>query len=224
VIVEPMAGSTGVLAPPKGYLEKLRAITAKHGILLIFDEVITGFGRLGAAFAAQAFGVTPDIITMAKGLTNGAVPMGAVACAHFIHDGIVDNAAPGIELFHGYTYSGHPLAAAAGLATLDIYADEDLFARGAALAGPWADAMHGLRDLDVVQDIRTVGFVAGIEMKPKPDAIGARGKAVFHRAFDDGLLVRATADTIALSPPLIASEADIGEIADTLRKAIVAAA
>jgi len=224
VIVEPMAGSTGVLPPPKGYLEKLRAITKKHGILLIFDEVITGFGRVGAAFAAQAFGVVPDMITMAKGLTNGAVPMGAVACAEFIHDGIVDNAAPGIELFHGYTYSGHPLAAAAGLATLGIYADEGLFERGAALAGPWAEAIHGLRDLDVVQDIRTIGFVAGVELKPRPDAIGARGKAVFHRAFDDGLLVRATADTIALSPPLIASDADIGEIANKLRKAIVTAA
>jgi beta-alanine--pyruvate transaminase len=224
VIVEPMAGSTGVLAPPVGYLEKLRAITTKHGILLIFDEVITGFGRLGAPFAAQAFGVTPDMITMAKGLTNGAVPMGAVAAAEFVHDGIVDNAAPGIELFHGYTYSGHPLAAAAGLATLGIYADEGLFERSAALTELWADAIHGLRDLDVVHDIRTIGFVAGVEMKPRPDAIGARGKAVFHRAFDDGLLVRATADTIALSPPLIASEADVGEIADKLRKAIVAVA
>ncbi|WBO21206.1 aspartate aminotransferase family protein [Sphingomonas abietis] len=224
VIVEPMAGSTGVLPPPVGYLEKLRAITAKHGILLIFDEVITGFGRLGAPFAAQAFGVTPDLITMAKGLTNGAVPMGAVAAVGFVHDGIVNNALPGIELAHGYTYSGHPLAAAAGLATLDIYADEGLFERSAALTDVWADAIHGLRDLDVIHDIRTCGFVAGVEMKPKPGAPGARGKAVFHRAFDDGLLVRATADTIALSPPLIASEAEIGEIVDRLRAAIVAAA
>jgi beta-alanine--pyruvate transaminase len=222
VIVEPLAGSTGVLPPPKGYLEKLRKISKKHGILLIFDEVITGFGRIGAPFAAQAFGVTPDMISMAKGLTNGAVPMGAVAAADFIHDAIVNNTASGIELFHGYTYSGHPLAAAAGIATLQIYEEEGLFERGAALAEPWADAIHALRDLPNVIDIRTCGFVAGIEFASIAGSPGARAKAIFQRAFDDGLLVRATGDIIALSPPLICSEDQIGEIADRLRAAVVA--
>ncbi|WP_380873051.1 aspartate aminotransferase family protein [Sphingomonas sp. DBB INV C78] len=220
VIVEPVAGSTGVLAPPKGYLERLREITKKYGILLIFDEVITGFGRIGAPFAAQAFGVTPDMITMAKGLTNGAVPMGAVAVANHVHAAVVDNAAPGIELFHGYTYSGHPLAAAAGLATLETYAEEGLFVRAAGLADYWADAIHGLRDAPHVIDIRTIGLVAGIELAPRPDAPGARGKAVFHRCFDDGLLVRVTGDIIALSPPLIISTAQIDEIATRIRDAV----
>ncbi|MBV9841991.1 MAG: aminotransferase class III-fold pyridoxal phosphate-dependent enzyme [Sphingomonadaceae bacterium] len=222
VIVEPLAGSTGVLPPPVGYLEKLREITKQRGILLIFDEVITGFGRLGAPFAAQAFGVTPDVIAMAKGLTNGAVPMGAVAAAGFVHDAIVDNAAPGIELFHGYTYSGHPLAAAAGLATLEIYEGEGLFERAAALAAPWADAIHGLRDLPNVIDIRTCGFVAGIEFGASSEGAGVRARKIFHHAFDGGLLVRATGDIIALSPPLICTEAQIGEIADRLRAAILA--
>ena len=222
VIVEPLAGSTGVLPPPKGYLEKLREITRKHGIVLIFDEVITGFGRIGAPFAAQAFGVTPDMICMAKGLTNAAVPMGAVAAAGFIHDGIVDNAAPGIELFHGYTYSGHPLAAAAGLATLNIYETEGLFERAAALAEPWADAIQGLRGLPGVLDIRTCGFVAGVELAPSAEGAGVRARKIFHRAFDDGLLVRATGDILALSPPLICSDDQVGEIADRLRAAIMA--
>ncbi len=222
VIVEPLAGSTGVLPPPVGYLEKLRAITEKHGILLIFDEVITGFGRMGAAFGAQAFGVTPDLMCLAKGLTNGAVPMGAVAAANFVHDGIVDNAAPGIELFHGYTYSGHPLACAAALATLRVYEDEQLFAASARLAPVWAEAIHSLADIGGIVDIRTCGFVAGVEFAALPDGVGAKGRKVFHRAFDDGLLVRASGDTIALSPPLIASEAQVGEIADRLRAAIVA--
>jgi beta-alanine--pyruvate transaminase len=222
VIVEPLAGSTGVLPPPKGYLERLRAITQRHGILLIFDEVITGFGRLGAPFAAQAFGVTPDLICIAKGLTNGAVPMGAVAAANFVHDSIVNGAAPGIELFHGYTYSGHPLAAAAGLATLAVYEHEQLFARAARLAPIWEDAIHSLADVGGIIDIRTCGLVAGIELAPNTDAPGARGKAVFHRAFDDGLLTRVTGDIIALSPPLIASEAQVGEIAERLRAAIIA--
>jgi len=217
VIVEPMAGSTGVLPPPVGYLERLREITRRHGILLIFDEVITGFGRLGAPFAAQAFGVTPDLITAAKGLTNGAVPMGAVGVANFVHDAVVDNAPAGIELFHGYTYSGHPLAAAAGIATLDTYAEEGLFERGAEIAPYWADAVHGLQDLPHVIDIRSCGFVAAIEFAPRDGAVGARGKAVFHGCFDAGLLVRATADTIALSPPLIATRTHVDRIVDVIR-------
>ena len=217
VIVEPMAGSTGVLPPPVGYLERLRQIATKYGILLIFDEVITGFGRLGAPFAAQAFGVTPDLICMAKGLTNGAVPMGAVGVAEFVHDAIVDNAPAGIELFHGYTYSGHPLAAAAGLATLETYAEEALFERAAEIAPYWAEAIHALRDLPHVIDIRTVGFVGAIEFAPRNGAVGARGKEVFHGCFDTGLLVRATGDTIALSPPLIATRAHVDAIVERIR-------
>jgi beta-alanine--pyruvate transaminase len=224
VIVEPMAGSTGVLPPPLGYLEKLRAITAKYGILLIFDEVITGFGRMGTPFAAQAFGITPDMITMAKGLTNGSVPMGAVATADFIHDTIIDAAASGIEFFHGYTYSGHPLAAAAGVATLDLYREEGLFERAAELIPYWADAVHRLEGLPGVIDIRDCGFIAGIEFAARNGQPGARGKAVFHRAFDDGLLTRMSGDIIALSPPLIASEAQIDEIVERLGAAITATA
>ncbi|ARS28147.1 aspartate aminotransferase family protein [Sphingomonas sp. KC8] len=220
VIVEPVAGSTGVLAPPKGYLQRLREITAKHGILLIFDEVITGFGRLGAPFAAQAFGVTPDLITMAKGLTNGAVPMGAVAVANHVHAAVVDDAAPGIEFFHGYTYSGHPLAAAAGLAALDTYRQEGLFERAGELADYWADAIHSLRDAPHVIDIRTIGLVAGIELSSCADGPGVRGKAVFHRCFDDGLLVRVTGDIIALSPPLIIDRAQIDELVGRIRAAL----
>ncbi len=217
VIVEPMAGSTGVLPPPVGYLERLREIATRHGILLIFDEVITGFGRLGAPFAAQAFGVTPDLICMAKGLTNGAVPMGAVGVADFVHDAVIDNAPAGIELFHGYTYSGHPLAAAASLATLETYAEEGLFERAAEIAPYWAEAIHSLRDLPHVIDIRTIGFVGAIEFAPRDGAPGARGREVFHDCFDTGLLVRATGDTIALSPPLIATRAHVDAIAARIR-------
>ena len=217
VIVEPMAGSTGVLPPPVGYLERLREIATKHGILLIFDEVITGFGRLGAPFAAQAFGVTPDLICAAKGLTNGAVPMGAVGVANFVHDAIVDNAAPGIELFHGYTYSGHPLAAAAGIATLETYAEEGLFERAAEIAPYWSEAIHSLRDLPNVIDIRSCGFVGAIEFSAREGAVGARGKALFQGCFDTGLLVRATADTLALSPPLIATRAHVDAIVERIR-------
>ncbi len=212
VIVEPLAGSTGVLVPPVGYLERLREICTRHGILLIFDEVITGFGRLGAATAAEAFGVTPDMITLAKGITNGAVPMGAVACARSIYDGLIDAAgdAPGIELFHGYTYSAHPLACAASIATLDVYRDEGLFARAAALAPAWDAALHSLAGPAYVIDIRTLGLVAGIELAPRAGAPGARGQALFRHLFDHGLLARATGDIIALSPPLIISEDEIG--------------
>jgi beta-alanine--pyruvate transaminase len=218
VIVEPLAGSTGVLVPPQGYLERLRAITARHGILLIFDEVISGFGRLGAATAAERFGVTPDLICLAKGLTNAAVPMGAVAASRAVHDAIVNapGDTPGIELFHGYTYSAHPLACAAGLASLDVYADEGLFARARALEAHWEAVLHGLKGHRHVIDIRNFGLVAGIELAPVPGQPGARGQAIFRAMFDTGLLIRVTGDIIALSPPLIVSAAQIDEIAGRL--------
>lgn len=212
VIVEPMAGSTGVLPPPVGYLQKLRDITTKHGILLIFDEVITAFGRVGGATASEVFGVTPDLITMAKGLTNAAVPMGAVAVSRHVHDAIVEGGPDGIELFHGYTYSGHPLAAAAGIATLDIYKSEGLFERAADLSGYWEDAVHSLKDKRHVIDIRNVGIVAGIEIEARAGAVGKRAMEVFHRCFDTGLLIRVTGDIIALSPPLILEKAHIDEM------------
>ena len=216
VIVEPLAGSTGVLVPPKGYLERLREIATKHGILLIFDEVITGFGRLGAATASHYFGVTPDMVTCAKGLTNAAVPMGAVVAKPEIYDAIVQSSPPGIELFHGYTYSGHPLAAAAGIATLDIYEEEGLFDRAKAMSEPFGEAIHGLRGHRNVIDIRNLGMVAAVELEPRPGAPGARAGEVFHRCFDSGLLVRYTGDIIALSPPLILSQDHIGEMAQKL--------
>jgi beta-alanine--pyruvate transaminase len=212
VIVEPVAGSTGVLVPPLGYLERLRAICDAHGILLIFDEVITAFGRVGKATAAERFGVTPDLITMAKGLTNAAVPMGAVAVRREVHDTIVDNAAPGIELFHGYTYSGHPLASAAACATLDLYAAEGLFGRAIELEDYWADAIHSLRGARHVIDCRTIGLIGGIELEPRPGAPTKRAMEAFHRAFDSGLLIRVTGDIIALSPPLILERHHIDEI------------
>jgi len=217
VIVEPVACSTGVLVPPVGYLERLRALTARHGILLIFDEVITGYGRVGALTAAQAFNVIPDMITVAKGLTNGAVPMGAVFCANHVYAGVVDNAPAGIELFHGYTYSGHPLAAAAGLAALDIYLDEGLFERAGRLASVWEDALHSLREARHVIDVRNCGLIGGIELESRSGAPGSRAMAVFHTCFDEGLLIRVTGDIIALSPPLIVEEAQIHEIAGRLR-------
>ena len=220
VIVEPLAGSTGVIVPPKGYLQRLREIATKHGILLIFDEVITGFGRLGAATAAEFFGVTPDMITCAKGITNAAVPMGAVVVKSEIYDAVLQSSAPGIELFHGYTYSGHPLAAAAGLATLDIYEGENLFDRAAAMSGPWADAIHSLRGRRNVIDIRNLGLVGAVELEPRPGAPGARAGEVFGRCFDTGLLVRYTGDIIALSPPLIIDQAQIEEVVDKLGAAI----
>lgn len=212
VIVEPMAGSTGVLVPPIGYLEKLRAITAKHGILLIFDEVITAFGRVGGATASETLGITPDMIAMAKGLTNAAVPMGAVAVSRHVHDGVVEGGADGIELFHGYTYSGHPLAAAAGLATLDLYKSEGIFEHATSLHSYWQDAVHSLRGKRHIIDIRNMGIVAGIELESHPDGVGKRGMALFHKCFDNGLLVRATGDIIALSPPLILQKAHIDEM------------
>ena len=212
VIVEPMAGSTGVLIPPLGYLERLREICTRHGIVLIFDEVITAFGRLGGATAAGVLGVTPDIITMAKGLTNAAVPMGAVAVSRKIHDTLVEGGPDGIELFHGYTYSGHPLAAAAGIASLDLYRDEGLFERAADLSGYWEQAVHSLKGKRHVIDLRNIGIVAGIELEPRPGAPGKRGMELFHKCFDNGLLVRATGDIIALSPPLILEKAHIDEM------------
>jgi beta-alanine--pyruvate transaminase len=220
VIVEPLAGSTGVLVPPLGYLQRLREITARHGILLIFDEVITAFGRLGAATAAERFGVIPDMIACAKGLTNAAVPMGAVVAGQFIHDAIVGAAAPGIELFHGYTYSGHPLAAAAGIAALDVYAEEGLFQRALDLEPYFEDAAHALRGAPHVIDVRNLGLVAGIELAPRPGAPGARAMEVFHRCFDQGVLIRVTADIIALSPPLIVQKSQIDEIFGTVARVL----
>lgn len=222
VIVEPVAGSTGVLIPPLGYLERLREICTRHGILLIFDEVITGFGRLGTPFAVDYFGVVPDLVVTAKGLTNGAIPMGAVFASRTIHDAMMQGTEPQIELFHGYTYSGHPVACAAGLATLDVYEGEGLLGRGAELASTWEDALHGLADLPHVIDIRTIGLVAGIELAPREGAPGARAYELFVDCFKRGLLIRVTGDIVALSPPLIidASEIDrmVTTIADGLRR------
>jgi len=220
VIVEPMAGSTGVLVPPIGYLEKLREITTKHGIVLIFDEVITAFGRVGGATASGTLGVTPEMITMAKGLTNAAVPMGAVAISRHIHDGVVDGSPDGIELFHGYTYSGHPLAAAAGLATLDVYKSEGLFEHAASLHGYWEDAVHSLKGKRHVIDVRNMGIVAGIELEPRPGAPTKRAMELFHKCFDNGLLVRATGDIIALSPPLILQKPHIDEMVGRIAELI----
>ena len=221
VIVEPLSGSAGVIVPPVGYLERLREITARHGILLIFDEVITAFGRVGGATASETLGVIPDLLICAKGLTNGAVPMGAVGVRGAIYEAVVNQAAAsGIEFFHGYTYSGHPLAAAAGLATLDVYEDEGLYQRATELAPYWEEAVHGLRGLPHVIDIRNLGMVAAIELAARPDAPGARAMDVFHTAFDEGILIRVTGDVIALSPPLIISRAQIDELIDHLSQII----
>ena len=216
VIVEPMAGSTGVLIPPQGYLQKLREICTRHGTVLIFDEVITAFGRLGSATASDMLGVTPDIITMAKGLTNATVPMGAVAVRRELHDTVVNGAPDGIELFHGYTYSGHPLAAAAGIATLDLYRDEGLFERAAELSPYWEDAVHSLKGKPHVIDVRNLGIVAGIELEPRPGAPTKRAMELFHKCFDNGLLIRVTGDIVALSPPLILEKAHIDEMIDRI--------
>jgi beta-alanine--pyruvate transaminase len=223
VIVEPMAGSTGALPPPKGYLQKLRQICDRHGILLIFDEVITGYGRLGFAFAAERYGVVPDMITFAKGVNSGTVPMGGVIVRKHIHDAFMKGPEWGIELFHGYTYSAHPLACAAALATLDLYRDEGLFERARKLEGKWADAVMSLKGLPNVVDIRTLGLVGAIDLASKPDAVGARAYEAMERAFHDiGLMFRIAGDTIALSPPLIVSENEIGEIVEKVGRAIKA--
>ena len=220
VIVEPMAGSTGVLVPPKGYLEKLRAICDAHGILLIFDEVITGFGRLGASFAAEKFTIQPDMMTMAKGLTNGAVPMSAVGVRAGIYDTLMTGPDNAVELFHGYTYSAHPLACAAGIATLDLYRDEGLFERAAALAPYWEQALHSLKGSPFVIDIRNIGLVGAVELAPRDDAPGTRAYDVFLGCYNDGVLLRQTGDILALAPPLIVTESQIDQIVETLRRVL----
>ena len=221
VIIEPVAGSTGVLIPPKGYLQRIREICTKHDILLIFDEVITGFGRLGAPFAADYFGVAPDLMTVAKGITNASVPMGAVFVKHDIHETIINATEQGIEFFHGYTYSGHPLACAAALATLGVYHDEGLFERAASLATYFEDAVHSLRDAPNVVDIRNLGVVAGIELSSRQGRPGTRAFEVFTRCFnDENILIRTTGDIIALSPPLIVEERQVDEIVDALGKVL----
>ena len=223
VIVEPMSGSTAVLPPPKGYLQRLRAICDKYGILLIFDEVITGYGRLGHAFAAERYGVVPDMITFAKGITSGSVPMGGVIVRKHIHDAFMKGPEHVVELFHGYTYSAHPLACAAGIATLDIYRDEKLFERAKALEPKWADAAMALKGLPRVLDIRTIGLTVGIDLASKPDAVGKLGYEAMERGFhDEGIMFRIVGDSIAMSPPLIVSEAQIGEIFDKVAKVIKA--
>ena len=216
VIVEPVAGSAGVLPPPKGYLERLRATCDAYGVLLIFDEVITGFGRLGAPFASQYFGVTPDLMTTAKGITNGAIPMGAVFASREIHDSFMRGPEPAIEFFHGYTYSAHPVACAAGIATLDLCERDGLLTRGADLAAKFEARLHGLAEAPHVIDIRNLGMMGAIEFQPRPGAAGARGYEILVAALKHGLLVRATGDTIALSPPLIISEAEIDKLFDIL--------
>ncbi len=224
VIIEPMAGSTGVLVPPEGYLECLRTHCDEHGILLIFDEVICGFGRLGASTAATRFNVQPDLITMAKALTNATVPMGAVGVRKPIHDALMTGPDHAIELFHGYTYSGHPLACAAALATLDVYRDERIFEAAAAKSAPLEDAAHALRDLEHVVDIRNIGMVAGIELQPRDGAPGERAREVFLRCFEDGVLVRFTGDVMAVAPSLVISHDEIDHLFKTLGTAIAATA
>lgn len=220
VIVEPVAGSTGVLIPPPGYLKRLREITTKHGILLIFDEVITGYGRLGTPFAADYFDVVPDIMVTAKGLTNGVIPMGAVMVSKEIHDAFMTGPEHVIEFFHGYTYSGNPIASAAGLATLETYKDEGLLTRGAELAKAWEDALHSLKGEPHVIDVRNIGLVGAIELEPIAGQPTKRAFSAFLKCFEDGYLIRTTGDIIAMSPPLIISEAQIAELIDAVRTAL----
>lgn len=217
VIVEPMAGSTGVLIPPQGYLERLRAICDKHGLVLIFDEVISGFGRLGSAFAAQKFNVMPDIMTLAKAVNNASVPMGAVAVRRAIHDTVIDAGPAGaIEMFHGYTYSGHALAAAAACATLDLYKREGTFAQAAAMSPAFEDAAHSLKGTRHVIDVRNLGLVAGVELAPREGKPGARAYEAFTKCYEKGVLVRVTGDILAISPPLIVDAAQIARIFGTV--------
>ncbi|MGB1109209.1 MAG: aminotransferase class III-fold pyridoxal phosphate-dependent enzyme, partial [Gammaproteobacteria bacterium] len=220
VIVEPMAGSAGVLPPPKGYLKRLREICDEHDILLIFDEVITGFGRLGSMTAAERFGVQPDIITFAKGVTSGVVPMGGVGVRDEIYETLITQSATPIELFHGYTYSGHPLASVAALATLDAYEQDGMFENAEAMSTPLADAVHALKGQPHVIDIRSIGLVAAIEMQARPGAPGARGFEVMKAAWEKGLMVRFTADILAISPPLIVDQGQIEQIFDTLAECL----
>ena len=220
VIVEPVAGSTGVLIPPQGYLQRLREICDKHGILLIFDEVITGFGRTGNPFGAQTFGVTPDLMTLAKGITNGCVPMGAVLAGGRIQDVFMNGPEHVIEFFHGYTYSAHPLACAAALGTLDTYEEEGLLTRAASLQEGFAQALHALREEPNVIDIRNIGLIGGIELAPRPGEPGKRAFEVFLDCWAQGVMIRVTGDIIALSPPLIVQPAQIEQIMQTLRTAL----
>ncbi len=220
VIVEPMAGSTGVLVPPLGYLERLRAICDRYGILLIFDEVITGFGRLGSSFAAEHFGVLPDMATLAKGLTNATIPMGAVGVREGIYQAFMSGPAEAIELPHGYTYSGHPVAAAAALAAMDVYEQEELFGRAAELAPYFEDAAHALRECQHVIDVRNIGLVAGIELTPRPGVPARRAYETFVKCYERGVLIRTTGDTIALSPPLIINKSEIDTLFGTLGEVI----
>jgi len=224
VIVEPVAGSTGVLLPPKGYLQRLRDICDRHGILLIFDEVITGFGRLGSPFAGQHFGVTPDLMVVAKGLTNGSVPMGAVFANQHIHDAFMSGPEHLIEFFHGYTYSAHPLACAAALGTLDTYAEEGLLTRGATMAPYFEDALHSLKGAPNVIDVRNIGLVGGIELDPIPGQPGKRAFDAFLHCWERGALIRTTGDTIALSPPLIIEKEHIDELVGIVAGALKATA
>jgi beta-alanine--pyruvate transaminase len=220
VIVEPVTGSGGVYPPPQGYLKRLRELCTQHGILLIFDEVITGFGRLGAAFGSEAFGVTPDIMTIAKGMTNGSVPMGGVLVSGQVFDAYMDQGEGQIELPHGYTYTAHPLACAAGLATLDVYRDQQIFQRAAKMAPVWEEALHGLKGAPHVIDIRNIGLLGAVELAPKAGAPGALGAALNKACFDMGVLIRNAGDIIVFSPPLVISESEIGQITDALRKGL----
>ncbi|TRC94591.1 aspartate aminotransferase family protein [Mesorhizobium sp. WSM4303] len=220
VIVEPVAGSTGVILPPKGYLQKLREICTKHGILLIFDEVITGFGRLGAPFAADYFGATPDIMTTAKGVSNGVIPMGAVFVKKEIHDAFMTGPEHMIEFFHGYTYSGNPIACAAALGTLDTYKEEGLLTRGEELAPYWEDALHSLKGEPHVIDIRNIGLIGAIELAPIAGSPTKRAFSAFVKAFERGALIRTTGDIIALSPPLIITKGQINELIDHVREVL----
>ncbi len=217
VIVEPMAGSAGVYAPPKGYLERLRQICDQHGILLIFDEVITGFGRTGAAFASEKLGVIPDMMTTAKGITNGAVPMGATFVRKHVYDAFMHGPEHLPELFHGYTYSAHPLACAASMATLDIYQEEGLFQRVADLAPYWEEAVHSLKGAPHVVDIRNWGLVAGVELDPGEHGPGRRAFSVFLDAYENGILMRSAGNTMVFTPPLIIEKAQIDQMVDMLR-------
>ena len=220
VIVEPISGSAGVLLPPVGYLKRLREICDKNDILLIFDEVITGFGRVGKPFASLAFDVTPDLMTTAKGLTNGAIPMGAVFAHRKIHDACMQGPEGTIELFHGYTYSAHPVACAAGLATLDVYQKEGLLTRAAAMSPQWEDAMHSLRGLPHVVDIRNYGLIGAVELEPRAGKPGARAFEIFTKCFERGIMVRQTGDTIAMAPPLIVESKQITQLVETLGSVI----
>jgi beta-alanine--pyruvate transaminase len=224
VIVEPVAGSTGVLIPPQGYLQRLREICDKHGILLIFDEVITGFGRTGQPFGSQTFGVTPDMMTVAKGITNGCVPMGAVIARNKIHDVFMTGPEHLIEFFHGYTYSAHPLACAAALGTLDTYAEEGLLTRAGEMAPYFAQALHSLREEPSVIDVRNIGLVGGIELQPLPGQPTKRAFDVFLDCYDKGVMIRTTGDILALSPPLIVEQSHIDHIVETIRQALRRAA